>query len=847
MRTNTSGDRAQIELSPDGLMRASLSHHDNAEPAKADSAETDSRRDDFGRLVVAVLPGQGARLWKYDAIDHVLAEQRLDRKAQAASTTRSDYDAGGRLVRRITIGADGKTHQTITRTYEGARLQEESDDAQTTRYEYDAAGHVARTLVTLKTEQGTPVYKGTLQAQHDPSTGEVSSRRLADGEVMRIERKPGSQTAERITLQSALWADEHERLGRWLPRTVATTMQGWLPRTLVAGNIAFHPFNGITGYNQGNGVATRKGFDIAGRLTALEVAGTRENFTVQSLGYGVGPRIRAIDEATPAPIKTRYEYTGFGALKPTNEVGPTKTAFGAATPSTAIDLDAQGRTTSDGTYRYTYTASGQVETVSASNGSAIARYRYNARGQRVSKTLDATNETTCYLWQDGKLVAEIAGSGEHRGEVSAQYLYLGDDANTAPIAKIETAHTVGNATARPRILYIHSDHRGAPFAMTDEAQHVVWHVKADAWGYVKKQDVEHQGAMMNIRLPGQYFDAETGLHDNWHRTYDARPDSANHGRYLSPDPIGYPDGPDAYAYVNGDPINMTDPTGLYEEDVHYYMTYFLAIAAGINPDTARVIALADQYVDNNVATKPLDDSNTFTTLWSITGNQTRLLDYHFVLSNSNGKVDPASKNSNVSNPISFQLDDLFSASLKAPTPCARFQFLGEYLHAFEDTFAHRDKNNIPYDATDGGLGFGHGADFSNPDYTYNHGSWTVNAARTLEMEKEVFEKLKAYGDPSKAVSESRIDKVLTTFNAIQESDDNTNKFFPKDTNNSKITLLNTTLKDLGFMGIDLLKGQSYSAKDGAKNRDKNLCDKSSVRLKQADYPGTILPTSACPK
>jgi len=35
----------------------------------------------------------------------------------------------------------------------------------------------------------------------------------------------------------------------------------------------------------------------------------------------------------------------------------------------------------------------------------------------------------------------------------------------------------------------------------------------------------------NLRFAGQYFDAETGLHYNWHRYYDPLTD-----RYLTPDP-----------------------------------------------------------------------------------------------------------------------------------------------------------------------------------------------------------------------------------------------------------------------------------------------------------------------
>ena len=45
------------------------------------------------------------------------------------------------------------------------------------------------------------------------------------------------------------------------------------------------------------------------------------------------------------------------------------------------------------------------------------------------------------------------------------------------------------------------------------------------------------------------------------------------------------------------------------------------------------------------------------------------------------------------------------------------QFFGEYLHAFEDTFAHRDQDNDPFGVN---AGAGHGTHGSHPDYTYNH-------------------------------------------------------------------------------------------------------------------------------
>ncbi|MFB7075614.1 RHS repeat-associated core domain-containing protein, partial [Streptomyces sp. NPDC056290] len=59
-----------------------------------------------------------------------------------------------------------------------------------------------------------------------------------------------------------------------------------------------------------------------------------------------------------------------------------------------------------------------------------------------------------------------------------------------------------------------------------------------------------------LRFPGQYFDAESGLHYNYFRYYD--PVS---GRYISPDPLGLTAGPDDYAYVIN-PLTWSDPLSL---------------------------------------------------------------------------------------------------------------------------------------------------------------------------------------------------------------------------------------------------------------------------------------------
>lgn len=110
-----------------------------------------------------------------------------------------------------------------------------------------------------------------------------------------------------------------------------------------------------------------------------------------------------------------------------------------------------------------------------------------------------------------------------------------------------------NAAVRADIYYVHTDYLGVPEAMTNENGIYLWYGVYEPYG---KMTPLLEWVTNNIRYPGQYYDSETGLHYNYHRYYDPEI-----GRYITSDPIGLAGGLNTYAYVNGNPVNSTDPTG----------------------------------------------------------------------------------------------------------------------------------------------------------------------------------------------------------------------------------------------------------------------------------------------
>lgn len=104
--------------------------------------------------------------------------------------------------------------------------------------------------------------------------------------------------------------------------------------------------------------------------------------------------------------------------------------------------------------------------------------------------------------------------------------------------------------------YIFTDGLGTPRRITDTTTGQV------RWTWPAQQNPFGERAasgpyILNLRFPGQYFDAEDGLHYNMFRDYEP-----GTGRYVESDPIGLAGGISTYGYVKNRPLTMFDSHGL---------------------------------------------------------------------------------------------------------------------------------------------------------------------------------------------------------------------------------------------------------------------------------------------
>jgi len=104
------------------------------------------------------------------------------------------------------------------------------------------------------------------------------------------------------------------------------------------------------------------------------------------------------------------------------------------------------------------------------------------------------------------------------------------------------------------LYFVHPDHLGTPQKITDATQAITFDLVLRPFGQAEQHTFP---SLTNLRFPGQYFDAEDDLHQNWFRDYDS-----TLGRYAESDPIGLAGGISTYAYAWSNPLYWSDKWGL---------------------------------------------------------------------------------------------------------------------------------------------------------------------------------------------------------------------------------------------------------------------------------------------
>ena len=215
-----------------------------------------------------------------------------------------------------------------------------------------------------------------------------------------------------------------------------------------------------------------------------------------------------------------------------------------------------------------YNQAGQVSTVSQ-GATLLATYTYDWRGLRTQKALTAAGAQTLGLPAVSITIVyhydawnRLIGETTPTGAPIRTYIWRDSPNGDVPVAQIDhptnTSYGGSNATAQEAIVYFDTDDLGTPRAAYNAAGQTVWLWAPDAFGSSAPNETVLAGTKShaNLRFPGQYYDTESGLHYNQQRIYDA-----TSGRYVQSDPIGLRGGINTYAYVRGNPLSLTDPSG----------------------------------------------------------------------------------------------------------------------------------------------------------------------------------------------------------------------------------------------------------------------------------------------
>jgi len=501
---------------------------------------TSYTHDGLSNLTALQSPDSGASSSTFDAAGNALTH--TDAKGIVATST---YDA----LNRKTSTSYMDTTANVTYTYDEAnsvtgctasapigRLTRMVENAVSTTYCYDARGNVIQKTQVVSGRTDSTSYSYTaadrLSGETTPDGTVIGYAFNSNGRISGVQVTPSGSTSASPTVVS---------------------------------NVTWLPFGPISSYTLGNGQVVTRTYDANYRLTDLTSPALALHFSLDAMGD-----ITALGNAPGAnPATESYQYdplyhltsvtNSSGVLESYtyNQTGDrlSKTASGLATGTYSYTSgthqlasigsapranDANGNTTGSviggQTYGFAYDARQRIALAQA-NGATVGTYTYNAMGERIGKVASTTER---YGYNEARqLIAEY-------GATDRDYIWLDD----LPVATVD-----GSATTST-VNYVTADQLGTPRVVTNSAGTVIW-----SWSFAGNPFGEQQpissGYVLNLRYPGQYYDAEMGTNYNMFRTYEQAT-----GRYLQSDPIGLKGGISTYAYVGNAPLMGRDPTGL---------------------------------------------------------------------------------------------------------------------------------------------------------------------------------------------------------------------------------------------------------------------------------------------
>ena len=525
----------------------------------------------LGDVTAQTSPDTGASQYTYSALGHLLT--KTDARGKFTQYT---YDNIDRLTRaHYATGTDSVFEYdggaTPTPAVMG-ELTKITDASGLAVYSYDSLGRKTGKTQTTGAKTFTVGYAwgrsgsggalGKLTAITYPSGTRVNYSYDAQGVVSGITVNPpntngvGTNTGSTLPMLSAITTNAESKLTGWTWASTKTQA------------IAYDANGQVSAYNLGDptGTGVRRTIlrDSAGRITGYTHIsnGTPVPALDQSFGYDNLNRLTSATLGSTA-IQYSYDATGNRTAKvvsgtsypntistTSNRLNQTQDITGTAT----VVHDAAGNITSDGTNSYTYSDRGRLATMT--NAGGTVSYNYNALELRVGKTgptgLVPTGATYYVYDEEGKLLGEYDANGTPLYET----IYL-----SGMVGVVKQAGTATAGDIAISLYNVSTDQLGAPRIVTRQSDEtLVWRWdSAEPFGATAPdQNPASLGIFsFNQRLPGQVFDAESGLFQNWNREYSPRI-----GRYMQSDPIGMAGGINTFEYVGGSPLSNSDPAGL---------------------------------------------------------------------------------------------------------------------------------------------------------------------------------------------------------------------------------------------------------------------------------------------